>query len=128
MSPRAQRKGDGGEVRLTRMDPVLDYLVAPLPRCYIEPTPKERKRGSIRGEWSGGIGLPLPPLRMVDEFDKVAVGVSEVGVEVSVVIPDSRRAIAVKWDLYCREMGHHPLPIGNFQGKVIGLKIGWFWC
>ena len=81
----------------------------------------------IRSEWPGVMGVSLPPLRVVDEFDQVAVGVAEVGVVVPVgVLPNSRRPVDVEGDLHSRQVGHHPLPIGDLQGEVVGLQIGGF--
>jgi len=73
------------------------------------------------------MGDGLPPLRVVDEFDQVAVGITEVGVVVSVgVLPDSRRPVSVEGDLNRRQVSHHPLSIGDLQGEVVGLQIGGF--
>ena len=73
------------------------------------------------------MGVSLPSLRVVDEFDQVAVGVAEVGVVVSVgVLPDPRWPVSVEGDPHRRQVSHHPLPIGDLQGEVVGLQIGGF--
>ena len=60
---------------------------------------------------------------MIDQLDHVAVRITNVGIVVPIIVPDLRSSTTVVGYILLCQMGYHTIPIDNFYGKVIFLKI-----
>ena len=59
---------------------------------------------------------------MVNQLKEVAVRVSDVGIVVSIIVPEPRLASGVEGHLQFGKVGHHPFPVWDLHSEVVGLQ------